>query len=151
MGGRTNVVEEGNNAGKESTTPVESTGGMGAAALTDDPRHVRSDLALVHRAIARRWVIPSKAYEALPAKMLKIVEAETVEVKTVDKDGNAISMTVSNSRAQVSAAKVLAALEAQNQTDDHAEDKNQRLDSGKNTEQVGHAVKYIAGVDPGVL
>ena len=41
--------------------------------------------------------------------------------------------------------KTGAVMEAQHQADEHLEDKNERLDSGKATENFG--VKYIKGVD----
>lgn len=47
----------------------------------------------------------------------------------------------------LSAIKTAAVLEGQNQADDHLQDKNDRLDSGKATERVDTPVRFIVGTD----
>ena len=51
----------------------------------------------------------------------------------------------------LSAVKTAAALEAQNQADEHLEDKNARLDAGALTERVETPVKFIKGIDGDAL
>lgn len=48
--------------------------------------------------------------------------------------------------AMTSVVRTAAAIEGQNQADEHVADKNERLDAGKATENVVHGVKYIEGV-----
>ncbi len=54
-------------------------------------------------------------------------------------------------RDRIRASELLAGLSERGIDVAEKVDKIERLDSGQNTENVGHNVKYIGGVDPGVL
>ena len=100
------------------------SGGQGGVLPTSDDHHTRADLALVGRAVRQRWGVPDSVRKELPEAMRSIVLNDDPE----------------NTRERVAAAKVLVAMEAQNQADDHAEDKNARLDGGQSTENVVHMI-----------
>jgi len=51
----------------------------------------------------------------------------------------------------LSAVKTAAIIEAQNQADEHLEDKNARLDAGALTDRVETPIKFIKGVDGDAL
>ena len=51
----------------------------------------------------------------------------------------------------LSAIKTAAMIEAQNQADEHLEDKNARLDAGAVTDRVETPIKFIKGIDGDAL
>ncbi len=103
----------------EGTPALEESGGRGA--LRD------SQIKLVRRAIESRWPIPRE------------MMAEAVEVaKRLMNDDDA--------RVRSHALRVLTAMEAQNQADDHLADKNARLDEGKPTERLDSIEIVIPGM-----
>jgi len=87
--------------------------------LLSDPKFRRADLALVRRAIQARWNIPEHLRSLVPEAMAEI-----------------LASPASEARDRIGAAKVVVAMEGQNQTDDLATDKNERLDNGQATERV---------------
>lgn len=85
----------------------------------------RRDLHKLHSlANDPRWVMPEHLREKLPAELARIALGQAAEGEE-DKPSE---------RHQLMAARVLVALEGQNQTDDHQIDKNRRLDAGLPTE-----------------
>ena len=115
---------------------------MGDSALLSDPDHIRADTRMVGRALRNGWPIKPEHKALLVETMVGIAKTETVLVATEDGP-----VAVSNARNQINATRNLIAMEAQNQADDHLQDKNDRLDRGKSTENVNHAV-IVKGVDP---
>lgn len=88
---------------------------------------------MVGRAMRERW--PTTAQ--IKAKIVSRAEA-CVDDPLIDPD------------TFCSVGRLVLGMEAQNQADDHLEDKNSRLDSGKATENVSHAV-IVTGIDPEAL
>lgn len=113
-------------------TVTENLGGLGESLISEDRTKV-ADINLIRRAARERWPIP-EAKRALASQILmRIAETDTVTI--VNDEGN--SFEVNNARNQVAAIRALAALDTINQSDDHLADKNERLDSGKLTENHG--------------
>lgn len=110
-------------------TPPENAGGQGDGAdgaALDLSR--RSDRVLLGRAARRRWPVTTKRkFRYLAALDKAIIKA--------DEEGDA--------RTVVGCAKVLAAMEKQNQADDHLAHETKRLDEGKPTVNVGRAVPTL--------
>ena len=104
-------------------TPAGSTnepdGGLGDGALMSNDRTLATDARLIRRAALQRWPVSSALKAKLAQKIDAALEAEP--------DGRIVA----------SLGKVLTAMEAQNQADDHLQDKNDRLDTGKLTENAG--------------
>jgi hypothetical protein len=101
--------------------------------MLDDPRHIRADIALVGRAVRQRWKVPDEVRSEVPEIMRGIVNKPHATVISHD-TGEPIQ--IDHDRERIAAAKVLVAMEQQNQVDDHAEDKVSRLNEGKPTEIV---------------
>ncbi len=118
--------------GGEQNVPGDTVGGQGEILPTSDGHHTRADIALVGRAVRQRWGIPPEIRTELPAAMRQIVNKESVTIL----DSWGVAIEVSNDRERIAAAKVLVAMEGQNQADDHLADKNERIDGGKATEVV---------------
>lgn len=95
----------------------------------------RKDVALLHNGIKRRWNVPLAKREELKADL---DWARDAAKGTGDYEG-----VVQNVRTWV-------AMTGQDQADEHLQDKNDRLDSGKATENVSHAV-IVKGVDAEAL
>ena len=91
-----------------------SIGGQGVLAVLSDEHHERADLRLIGRAVRERW--PVTARETIVGRMLEVVEKRVVSVMT--KAGPAVLDGPADTNA-VSAARVLVAMEAQNQSDEH--------------------------------
>jgi len=81
--------------------------------MLNDPRHVRADLKLLERAARWGGLTPDRK-DRVAREMLRIVK--TRDATIVDNDGDEHEIT--NARNQVAAARVLVAMEAQNQSDD---------------------------------
>lgn len=97
--------------------------------MTGDGAGPKSDALLIRRAARCRWPVSDETKK-------KLVERVSSALDSADEPRDIASL-----------GKVLTAMEAQNQADDHLQDKNDRLDSGKSTENVNHAV-IVKGVDP---
>lgn len=110
-----------------------------------DPHRTPSDINLVSRAVRERWSIPADRRGVVVARLLEIVEKRTVDVMT--KEGPASMEGPADSNANA-AARVLVAMEGQNQADDHLADKNARLDDGKPTENVASAPVVLVHTAP---
>jgi hypothetical protein len=80
---------------------------------------------MIAMAIKRRWPIPDEVRQAIVDRMAGFVR----DCPDPDK--------------ATSAARALIAAEAQNQSDDHLADKNERLDSGSPTEAQKIEVVYV--------
>lgn len=91
---------------------MNGTGGQGGNT------HLREDIRIVGMAVKRRWPVPDEVKERLPGILRSIAETSDSE------------------RERIAAARVIVAMEAQNQADDHVADKNARLDEGKATERI---------------
>lgn len=105
------------------------SGGQGGGAEASAPM-TRSETRLVGRAIKKRW---------------QISEAKRQEI--VDKLCDIVTGPKANNRNRIGAARVLATMEGQNQADDLATDKNERLDAGKLTENIAVGKLYGKDVD----
>ena len=97
----------------------------------DDPHHARENQKLIRRAIKNRWPMP----DGMLAKVL----AKTDE-----------HLDSPNDRVSSQATRTVLEMNKQNISIDQEEDKNDRLDAGKPTENVT-LHKYINDVDPEVL
>lgn len=104
-------------------------GGLGDG-LLNPSRTLASDAVLVRRATKARWPVSDAVKAKLAAKLEDCLDRE--------EDGRIVA----------SLGKVLTAMEAQNQADDHLEDKNKRLDDGKPTENAGGIVYHIVRATP---
>lgn len=113
----------------------KSAGGLGELQtdLLQARTHVQSDLRLLSRAVREGWEIPKEKRGTIVGRLLKVVEKEEVAVMT--KEGIETLDGPADVTA-VGAARVLVAMDAINQTDFWNQDKNDRLDAGKSTENV---------------
>lgn len=112
---------------------LSSDGGLGLIdSLREDKTKV-ADLRLIRRALRNGWDIPERMIRNLPEIMAEIVEQKTTTV--LDAEGNQVE--ISNARNQVAAAKTILEADRLNQTDFWNQDKNDRLDAGKLTENTG--------------
>lgn len=102
---------------------LKSQGGLGE--VLAGATHVPSDVNLVRRAAKERWPIPEHKRAVIAERLVDIVE------------------TNADARNQTAAARVLASMDGLNQTDEHLEDKNARLDAGKPTERFDGAAIVI--------
>lgn len=96
-----------------------------------DPDKTKSDARLIRRSAVGHWPVTP----ALRAKLVRKIDA-------------ALDVAEDDPRSVASLGKVLTAMEAQNQADDHLEDKNKRLDDGKPTENAGGIVYHIVRATP---
>ena len=78
----------------------------------------RGDLRMIEMAVKRGWLIPSEAYEQLPAEAMRI------------------AATSNSERERIGAIKCVIAMHASNLDGAVALDKAKRLDSGEATERV---------------
>jgi hypothetical protein len=111
------AVFDADNGGQGDTSP--------SPLPTSDGHHDRADMRLVRRAARERWKVPAELRGNLHLALAHIV-----------------CNPLSSDRDRIGASKVLVQMEGQNQTDDHLADKNERLDGGKSTENVG-----VVGLD----
>jgi len=122
--------------GGASTTP---SGGLD---LTDP-----KDQALARQAMQRwpkRWRgISSERKEKWVAQLVQAGDAASDLVE----NSPTPEIQLSAIAAMTSVVRTAAAIEGQNQADDHAQEKAERLDAGKPTENINHGVKFIRGVD----
>lgn len=95
----------------------QNQGGQGDATDTR-PAVSRSDAKLIERAIAHRWPISDEVRRALATKVA------------------ATALKAQDPRAVAALSRVVVAMEAQNQADDHANEKNARIDGGKATDAI---------------
>jgi hypothetical protein len=100
--------------------------------ILGDDKHQREDLRLVLMAVRRRWPIPEDRKASIVTRMLEIVGKREVDLHF--ESGPRPSEERADTNA-IKAAAILAALEGQNQSDEHAEAKNARLDAGKATDR----------------
>lgn len=117
-----------------STDDIEPTPKVRAIEVfTDgeDVHAIKESAAIAKRAIRERWPVDPAIMARVIARADALVQKSTRTVATamgpveVDADDGAIA-----------AMKVILTANAQNQIDDHVEDKNARLDAGKATENV---------------
>lgn len=118
--------------GKGEAAPIDLVGEAAGIGKT-------SDINLLRRAARERWPVPQEKRPMVVGKMLAIVEQEST---TIPSPGGG-EVEVSNARNQVAAARVLVAMEQQNQADEHLADKNDRLDAGKATERVVESIEVV--------
>lgn len=109
----------------------EKAGGLGE--LLSGDRTKVADIKLIRRAAREGWNVPIEALREAGEILHAIAKQSTATI--CDADGK--PMEVSNARNQIAAVKALAELDKINQTDHWNEDKNNRLDEGKLTENVG--------------
>jgi len=109
------------------------------------------DQALVRQAV-KRW--PKRWRGLDDAKKDKFVEG----LEEAHDTARAIMKGAIDAKDQLDAAglvlsavKTAAIIEAQNQADEHLEDKNARLDAGALTDRVETPIKFIKGVDGDAL
>lgn len=101
----------------------------------EDIHAIKESAAMAKRAIRERWPVDPAIMRRVIARADALVQKTTKTVATtmgpveVDADDGALA-----------AMKVILAANAQNQADDHVEEKNKRLDEGKATENVTERV-----------
>ncbi len=127
--------------------PSASGGDRFNAIDPTDPK----DQALVRQAV-KRW--PKRWRGLDDAKKDKFVEG----LEEAHDTARAIMKGAIDAKDQLNAAglvlsavKTAAIIEAQNQADEHLEDKNARLDAGALTDRVETPIKFIKGVDGDAL
>lgn len=124
----------------------DNAGGQGLHTnILSDPHHTLEDVRLVNRAIRNRWPVKAAEREEIVGRLLKVVRKESVV--TMNKQGEAVELDGPADAAAVQAAKVIVAMEGQNQSDEHLDEKNGRLDDGKPTE----TYKVYGGFDTGAV
>jgi hypothetical protein len=122
--------------------PGDFVGGEGVLQtdIAQDDTYARADMNLIRRAISEGWEIPQAKKAQVVDRLLEIAQKKSCQVSTktgiVQLDGPADSNAVK-------AASVLVAMTGERQRDIHAQDKNDRIDTGKATDRVA--------VDPVVL
>lgn len=109
--------------------PQSSAGGLGDVARV--PVSVKSELVLIRRAIRNRWPIKVETL----AKVAKLADE---------------MLTSADGRVKAAAMKTVVEMNKQNIVIDQEEDKTDRLDAGKLTENHGGRM-LIVGVDPNAL
>jgi hypothetical protein len=111
--------------------------------LLNDPHRTAEDIRLVNRAVRNRWGIKPTERAEVVERLMRVVRKESVTA--MNKQGEAVELDGPADAAAVQAAKVIVAMEGQNQSDEHLDIKNGRLDEGKPTEMY----KVYGGFDPG--
>lgn len=104
-----------------------------AGGILTDPHHTRADIRLAMRAVRNRWPVPEGLRGEIVERLRAIVNKERAEVVTM-RGVEAIDAPADSNA--INAAKVLVAMEAQNQADEHLAEKNARIDEGRGTEVV---------------
>lgn len=94
--------------------PTDLPGRGVSGTLLTDPLATTKDTALVRRAIKERWNIPDEKRPVIVNRLLDIVETTSVTVMT--KDGPQPVADKADANA-IAAARVLVAMEGQNQAD----------------------------------
>ncbi len=119
-----------------SVTDQDSNiGGQGDdLTVLSDEKRIASDAAMIRKAIRLRWPIPADRRDKIVNRLASIVEKTAVDIPV--KDGCFTSEYHADGNA-IAASRVLAAMEAQNQSDEHQADKNARIDGGLPTESIG--------------
>ena len=112
-------------------TPAKSVEGTPTSSLDPSDEKARG---LVRKAIAQRWPGLDEKARGEFVEGLKVAnEAMQKGVKAA----NSVADAAAAARALASIVKTAAAMEQQQQADDHLADKNDRLDTGKLTDRVG--------------
>lgn len=94
-----------------------------------DPAKIKQDIRMIERAIRKGWDVPPEMRALILRRLGKIVDKETVDVQGVPSEVHADSNAIAASRAIMVAT-------GQDQADRHFDEKNQRLDEGKPTENI---------------
>lgn len=130
----------------EINTPSGAIVRGGAEFASIDPADPK-DQAMVRKA-AGRW---PKRWRGIDAEKkdrfvhgLVAAHDKALETMTAASDPE---LAMQATALVLSAIKTAAVLEGQNQSDDHVQDKNDRLDSGKPTERLETPVRFIVGTD----
>lgn len=108
--------------------------------VLSDPHREQSDIRLVNRAVRNRWKVDEANREKIVTRLMEIVEKREASVMT--KGGPCALDGPADTNANA-AARVLVAMEQQNQADEHLADKNDRLDAGKATERVVESIEVV--------
>lgn len=107
---------------------AKSQGGVGGRCIKN-PRLAASELRMHLMAIRKRWKVKDEYLETLADDVAELAR------ETEDH------------RVKLGCMNILRALHKDNQDADVAEDKMLRLDAGQNTDQVGHVMRFVKGVD----
>jgi hypothetical protein len=110
------------------TIPADTDRGQGDGFALKDSHHTRADLRLARRAVLNKWPMKDADRAHLHAKMIELADSP-------------------DDRVAVAAVKLGTDMNRQNIAVDLEEDKAERLDAGKPTENINHGVKFIKGVD----
>lgn len=87
-----------------------------AMTLLADDHRLASDIKLAARAIRKRWPITETAKKTLVKRLNEIVTKKSVEVMTRE---GPVAMELPADTNAISAGRVLAMMESQNQSDEH--------------------------------
>lgn len=104
-------------------------GDTGGLLTSKDPREVKKDLKLVERAVRNGWGIKRK--NMIVRRLQAIVEKTHVSVAT--KTGGTVEVDGPADSNAIAAARVLVAMNGQDQADDHLAIKNGQPDNGSST------------------
>lgn len=105
--------------------------GAGAFKRTDE------DLKMTARAVRNKWPVSVATQRTTVARVVGIIRKTECTIMT--KDGPVTVDGPADANA-LRAAGIIQGMTAENQTDYWSEDKNQRLDAGKATENVGRKI-----------
>lgn len=81
---------------------------------------IRSEAILIQRAIKKRWGMTPDERQRTVNRMMKTIDKPGKERIVTDEEGKETVVTVDNDREAIAAARVLVAIEAQDQADEHA-------------------------------
>ncbi len=124
----------------EEVHTSDSTGERGSGGLLSHAGDVaqtkreQEDIRLVSRAVRHGWKVPVDRRPAIVERLVGLVERTSVTVSTMAGPVEDQSRADSNA---IQAAKVLVDMDGKDQTDFWNQDKNDRLDAGKMTENNG--------------
>lgn len=112
--------------------PDEGMNGGGEGALRTDvlepSSHRTSDIRMVNRAIRERWRIPEDKRNGIVDRLVQIVDTEKTNVSAAD--GSTYESYDAADKNSVAAARVLVAMEGQNQADTQHVDKQKLGEAG---------------------
>lgn len=117
--------------------------------LLTSPRHVRRDCRELLSAVKKRWDIPDK--DAIVKRLFAILNKETVTATNAE--GDEIVSEAAADRNAAAAAKVLLALEAQNQADEH-HNEGSTMNHVHSVERRNAELSMVSaelGIDPGII
>ena len=124
---------------------ILSGNGLSTPILRDSISAVKGDIGLARRAIRERWPMSDEARRGLMERLQEVVDKRVVEVPT--KTGPAFLDGPADANA-VAAARVLVAMDGQNQADAQFEAKEADKSTSGDTYNIGCVGQIALGQEP---